>query len=75
MPMSEARRQETRRKIELGGLVLLSGLVGADLSTAELVGALVQQSNRLGQEPALRDLWKSLGDARLTEREHERRGK
>lgn len=70
------RKQETRTKIQLGGLVIKSGLTeelgiipGEDLqmnlekreATEILLGLLVEATERLHQTPALQKSWQTLG--------------
>jgi hypothetical protein len=49
---ARARRQEARRKYELGEAVLLAGLV--DWQAAELVGLLLDGKDRFGTSPTMR---------------------
>jgi hypothetical protein len=56
------RSQDTRTKIQLGGLVIKAGL--ADEPAAVLLGLLVEASRALKGEkgPTLRDRFKQAGD-------------
>lgn len=74
--MTTLRKLETRTKIQLGGLVLKSGLAdllhimpGDDLQSNAskyedaqiLLGALIEASERLIQQEDMKDFWKTLG--------------
>lgn len=67
--MTLERKQDTREKIQLGGLVKKAGL--ADLSTATLYGLLLEAAEQLkgnhGKKVA--DHWKALGDLTLSQEE------
>jgi hypothetical protein len=61
------RRQDTRRKIQLGGLVVKAGL--ADEEPAVILGALVAAKRVLSGHNAVdsRNRWKDLGDKAFRE--------
>lgn len=76
------RRAETRTKIQLGGLLLKSGLVdqleiaqGSDLqqdvdareNATLLLGALIDLSQSLRADPSLKDNWAILGRSAMIE--------
>lgn len=60
------RKQDTRRKIQLGGLVKKAGL--GDESTAILLGMLLEASEELNSPNAIdaRKRWRLKGDLHLT---------
>lgn len=62
------RKQDTRRKIQLGGLVKKAGL--SEESTAVLLGLLLDAAEILQSESAQsrRDHWRIKGDLELTAR-------
>ena len=55
------RKLDTRRKIELGGLVIKSGMGEWDKAT--ILGALLHAVGSLNHEPHYHELFESLGDA------------
>lgn len=62
----QVRKEDTRRKIELGGLVIKAGL--SDLDRAIIFGALLDAANRLQGENgnALRLQFQEAGKLALT---------
>lgn len=67
--MTLERKQDTREKIQLGGLVKKAGL--GDLSTATLYGLLLEASEQLNSSHGkkMADHWKTLGDLALRQEE------
>lgn len=55
----EERRRDTRRKIQLGGLIVKAGL--ADIPTNVLLGLLVDGRERI-RDPAVEERLARLGD-------------
>jgi hypothetical protein len=66
------RTRDTRRKIELGGLVIASGVESWDAS--EVVGALLVMADHLKAKPETRMSLREKGTRHLAEREAKRRG-
>ena len=60
------RKQDTRRKIQLGGLIKKAGLDGE--ATAVLYGLLLEAQEKLQSSDSdhIRDGWKIKGDISLT---------
>jgi hypothetical protein len=60
------RKQDTRKKIQLGGLIIKAGLM--DEPTAILLGLLLEANETLQSEEAetARRRWKVLGDIAFT---------
>lgn len=56
----KARKQETRRKIELGGLVVKAGLDG--YNKAIILGALISAVRSLEDEPGTDALYQAKGE-------------
>ncbi|MGC1182838.1 conjugal transfer protein TraD [Legionella sp.] len=56
----QKRRADTRRKIELGGLVIKSGIETHDKSI--LLGALAYAKKLIEQNPHYEQVFKSIGD-------------
>lgn len=65
------RSEENQRKYEIGGLVKLAGLLGADKGA--LLGGLLMVADRLNSSPDWAAQVKTRGDALLAEREHGRK--
>jgi hypothetical protein len=65
--MTNDRKQDTREKIQLGGLVKKAGL--AELSTATLYGLLLEAAEKLSGNESESQLteWKIKGDISLTQ--------
>lgn len=61
MASDAARKADTYRKIQLGGLVIKSGI--ADEEPAIILGALIDALEELAAEPNARTKYKALGDA------------
>ena len=61
MSQHDARKADTYRKIQLGGLVIKAGLKGED--AAIVLGALVEARRALESDPQTRARFKALGDA------------
>jgi hypothetical protein len=63
-----ARKQETRKKIQLGGLVVKAGL--SEESTAILLGILFEAAETLQSNDATkaRNRWKALGDVMFSKK-------
>lgn len=59
------RKLDTRRKIELGGLVIKSGMNEYD--KAIILGALIHAVQSLEREPHVQQLFQSLGEAAFRE--------
>jgi hypothetical protein len=61
-----ARKQDTRRKIQLGGLVKKAGL--DDMPTAVLLGLLIEAAESLQNEDAdaIKSRWRLKGDIAFT---------
>jgi hypothetical protein len=61
------RKEETRRKIQLGGLIIKAGL--QNLPTTVLLGLLLDASEQLLSENAstLQDKWKLMGELAFME--------
>lgn len=55
------RRAETRRKIELGGLVVKSGIDGFNKSV--ILGALMHALQSIEKEEGYQKIFESIGDA------------
>ncbi len=55
------RKAETRRKIELGGLMVKAEL--DDLSKDILLGALIHLKKEIDNDPTAKTLYQSLGEA------------
>ena len=66
----EKRRQETREKIQLGGLFTIAGLTGNDRGV--LLGALLEIAEMVKDQEKMK-AWKIKGDALLAEREAQRK--
>jgi len=60
MEKVRARRADTRRKIEFGGLVIKSGM--GDFSKAEILGALVYTADLIEKDPDYLNNFKAIGD-------------
>ena len=60
MEKVRARRADTRRKIEFGGLVIKSGM--GDFSKAEILGALVYAADLIEKDPNYLNNFKAIGD-------------
>ena len=60
---SDARKKDTREKIELGGLIVKAGL--ADIPTNVLLGLLVEGRERI-RDPAVEERLARLGDKEFT---------
>ena len=54
------RKEDTRNKIEMGGLIIKGGL--DQESKAVILGAIIAARNEIIKEPAHRDYLKSLGE-------------
>lgn len=69
MTRLQDRKTQTRRKIQLGGLITKAGL--AEESTAVLYGLLLEATEKLQSEDALavREQWRMLGDIAFTKME------
>jgi hypothetical protein len=65
------RKQDTRRKIQLGGLIKKAGLDGE--TTAVLYGLLLEAQEKLqsNQSDDIRDDWRIKGDLALTNEKNE----
>lgn len=61
----KARKADVHRKIKMGGLVVKSGL--DTLSTAELLGLLLEAKTRIEQESTCTSHWQTLGDKAMLE--------
>lgn len=75
MANDDARRQRTRRLIEFGGLVERSNIGnflhtqgGLDIDTPALLGALLEQVERLSRDPDILYRWRELGKASFSRR-------
>jgi len=55
------RRADTRRKIELGGLVVKSGIDGFNKSV--ILGALIHALQSIEKEESYKKVFESIGDA------------
>jgi hypothetical protein len=62
----DARKADTRRKIQLGGLVIKAGIAGE--STAVLLGLLLETGKKLAgpDGEAARERWRAAGAAGFT---------
>lgn len=67
---ADRRKQDTRRKIELGGLVLLADL--GDLDPLVLVGGLLAVAHSVATNPAAVSEWRARGLAQMTARRRAR---
>lgn len=65
------RKEETRRKIEGGGLLHIAGLLGEDPGL--VLGGLLELSKALEANPERALAWKSRGDSLLQERAAQRK--
>lgn len=72
--MTLERKQDTREKIQLGGLVKKAGL--GDLSTATLYGLLLEAAEQLKSNDGkkMSDHWQTLGDLTLSQEEQHKQG-
>lgn len=61
----QARKADVHKKIKMGGLIVKSGL--DKLSTAELLGLLLEAKIRIEQEAACTAKWQTIGDTALLE--------
>ena len=61
MASDVARKADTYRKIQLGGLVIKSGM--ADQPPAVILGALIEALQQMQSDPSRADRFKALGDA------------
>jgi CO/xanthine dehydrogenase FAD-binding subunit len=61
MASDAARKADTYRKIQLGGLVIKAGV--SDEDPAVILGALVAAMKELAADPTARARYKALGDA------------
>lgn len=70
---AEARKKRNQALFQVGGLVEIAGLLDADKGA--LLGALfaVAETLKQGPESTRFQQWKSAGDARLAERERNRK--
>ncbi|MGE3919582.1 MAG: conjugal transfer protein TraD [Gammaproteobacteria bacterium] len=61
-----ARKQDTRRKIQLGGLIIKAGL--SEESNAVLLGLLLEAQDKLqsNQAEKIREQWRLQGDIAFT---------
>lgn len=55
------RKADTRRKIELGGLVIKSGMDGCDKPT--ILGALTQALQLMEQDSSYQTIYKAMGES------------
>jgi acetyl-CoA carboxylase carboxyltransferase component len=67
----DKRKLEAREKIQLGGLFFIAGLNGNDKGS--LLGALLEMSKTIKDNPQKIKEWKAKGDALLAGREAERK--
>lgn len=65
------RKEETRRKIEGGGLLHIAGLLGEDPGL--VLGGLLELSKTLEAHPERALAWKSRGDSLLQDRAEQRK--
>jgi Conjugal transfer protein TraD len=61
MASDAARKADTYRKIQLGGLIIKAGM--GDEDPAVILGALIDALEELAADPNGRDRYKALGDA------------
>ena len=61
MASDAARKADTYRKIQLGGLVIKSGM--ADQPAAVILGALIEALQQLQSDPSRAARYKATGDA------------
>jgi Conjugal transfer protein TraD len=61
MASDAARKADTYRKIQLGGLVIKAGMADAD--PAIILGALIDAHEAIGSDPNRLKRYKALGDA------------
>ena len=63
------RKAQTRRKIQLGGLIIKAGL--SEEATAVLYGLLLEAAEKLQSEDAIikREQWRLMGDLGFTRNE------
>ena len=61
MASDAARKADTFRKIQLGGLIIKSGI--ADQPPAVVLGALIEALEQLQSDPSRAARFKALGDA------------
>ena len=67
MQSIKKRKQDTRRKIELGGLVIKSEL--SQYNKDVILGALIDAVNQLSDNPDLKRLWQLKGQQAFLETE------
>ena len=73
MASDAARKADTYRKIQLGGLVIKSGI--ADQPPAVILGALIDALQQIQSDPSRSARFKALGDANFARGQGQDKGR